>query len=206
MGSRMATASTSASTSRPRALGFAPVLLAAFVVLTPASPALAGRLESFRGHFGLGYAKLLNPDSPAGSLSASAGVDYPVRPALRAGVDVGFFLLGSRVVDSGSLSAGVDYSAFEVMALAHWTPPGGPIALISAGPGLLHASASLSSSAPAAFGGVAVGETALGAGVGLSVLPRRDSLVKAGAEIGVRTAWLERRTWTIAFARGVVHY
>ncbi len=213
-----ATASRSASTSRGRiaalraaarriAARMIAALLAAASLPAAVVPAAAGpRLESFQGHLAIGYAKLLNPGSPGGSLAIGAGVDYPVHAGLRAGVDVGFLLLGSQVFERGSLAAELDHSVFEALALVHWTPSRGPIGLVSVGPGLFHARADLSSSGPAAFSDLAVEETAPGAAINLTAIARRSSPVKAGFEFGVRALWLPNETWTVAVGGLTVHY
>src|SRR5262245_54280886 len=120
MRSAMAIASRSASISR-RLVGIA------MLALLPAAhgPATASPLGAIEGHLGLGYGQLVSIGDPAanplavnekqkapggGSLGVGAGVDFPVRGSLRAGVDIGFDLLGSTVVESGSQSADVDFS------------------------------------------------------------------------------------------------
>src|SRR5262245_13409374 len=68
-------------------------------------------IDPMRGHLSLGYAQLFITDAPGGSLSITGGVDFPVASRLRAGVDLGYNLLGSRSVERGSLSTNVSYSA-----------------------------------------------------------------------------------------------
>jgi hypothetical protein len=109
------------------------------------------------------------------------------------------------LVERGSLSADVDYSVFEVVALLHWVPPAGPWR-ISAGPGLFHGRADLSSSGPVAFGDLAVDETNAGAALSVELLSRRESLLRAGVELGARTMWMSHETWTLALGRLTVHY
>src|SRR5947209_2370509 len=98
--------------------------LSASAVRAPAAP-----LSDLQGHLALGYAKLFATDAPGGSLSVGAGLDLPVSGPFRAGVDVGYHLLGTRTVERGSFFASVDYSVFEADLLAHWQPTGaGPLA------------------------------------------------------------------------------
>jgi len=170
-----------------------------------AAPSIASAADLLRGHLAVGYAKLLNRGAPGGSMMVGAGVDLPVRGTLRAGADVGFALLGSRIVERGSLAADLDYSLFEAVAFAHWKPPDGPLR-VSLGPGLFHVRADLSSSGPAAFSDLAVEETAPGAALGVTLMTRRESLLRAGFELGVRAVWLPDGTWTVALGRLTVHY
>ena len=158
MWSRTATASRSDSVSdAPRSAAVAAA--AALALALSAAPARSGlKLDDFRGHVALGYGQALVNDGPAyypggerlaaGSLSFTAGIEYPVRPTLDAGLEIGSSLLGTRLIERGSLGAELDYSVFELVALARWTPPYGPFA-ISAGPGVFHARADLTSSGAA---------------------------------------------------------
>lgn len=213
MKSRMATASPSASTNRR-------LLVAALALAMAASRAEAGPLSKIEGHLALGYGQLVSIGDPAvnplvasekqkppggGSLGIGAGVDVPVSGWLRAGVDIGFNLLGSQVVESGSLSADVDYSLFEALALLHWLPPSGPWR-VSVGPGLFHPRTDLTSSGPVQFGYLAVDENAPGASLSVEWVSRRPSLVRGGLELGVRRIWLTDQSWTVAVARLMVHY
>ena len=61
-------------------------------------PARAMSIAPFRGHLGIGYAKLFATDAPGGSLSAAAGIDHPLYRGTRLGLDFGYHLLGSRNV------------------------------------------------------------------------------------------------------------
>ena len=217
MRSGTATASRSASTSRRL---FAALAIAALA--GAARPAAAGSpFATIQGHLTLGYVQLasigdpaVNPLAPSekakppsgGSLGFGAGVDIPVRGPLRAGVDVGFDLLGSTIVESGSLSADVEYSLFEALALLHWQPPQGPWR-VSVGPGLFHPRADLSSSGPVAFAYLAVDENAPGAALNVELVSGRpESLLRAGLEVGIRRIWLSDQNWTVALARLTVHY
>ena len=84
-------------------------LLALLVVAAPACA--AARFGEVGGHLSIGYGKLLIADAPGGSMSMGVGLDYPLAPTLRAGLDLGYDLLGSRTVQRGSLFGAVDYSA-----------------------------------------------------------------------------------------------
>lgn len=214
---RTATASTFASTSRSPAAVSVPArargAVATFITLIALATLLVTRgvaaagpsLDSIRGHFGLGYAQLMNTGSPGGSLGFGAGLDLPVRKSLRFGVDIGFELLGSQVVERDSvLSADLEYSLFETFALLHWIPR--EPWRISIGPGLVHSRADLSSSSPVAFGDLAVDETAPGGALSLQWLTGGATPLRAGLEVGVRTAWMEHGTWTVMVGRVTVHY
>ncbi|HZM28140.1 MAG TPA: hypothetical protein VFB89_12325 [Gemmatimonadales bacterium] len=180
------------------------VLLLVAVAFLAARPAAALTLEQVGGHFGFGYGQLLNDDPPAGSLAFGAGVDIPVLPSLRAGIDLGFDLLGSRVEERGSVSADVEYSMFEVFGLLHWTPR--DAWRLSMGPGLVHARGDLSSSGPVAFEDLAVNEAAPGGSLSVQWLMGSKSPLRVGVEAGVRTAWMESETWTVMLGRLMVHY
>ena len=131
---KTATASRSASTSSVRPALIALIALFGALAAEPAAAALSW--SDLHGHMGLGYAKLLNSGSPAGSLAIGAGAELPLRSNLSAGVDLGFSLLGSQTFERGSLNADLDYSMFEALLLLHYAPERGPIARISFGPGV----------------------------------------------------------------------
>src|SRR6185503_6902493 len=80
----------------------------------------APKLADVGGHLQLGYAHVFADDAPGGSLSIGTGLDVPVATNLRAGLDVGYHLLGSRTLIQGSLSSGLDFSVFEALALVRW--------------------------------------------------------------------------------------
>jgi hypothetical protein len=185
-----------------RAAGLALLLAAA-----SASPSTASTLSEIRGHMGLGYSKLFIADGPAGSLSVGAGLDVPAGP-IRAGVDIGFHLLGGRTVTSGSLIANVDYSAFEADLLAHWTPPWrGPLGRLSVGPALFSARAELSTSGGGlAFSNLAVEETVPGAVVIATLLSRSQSPVRVGLEASFRRAFLNGDDWALGAVRLAFYY
>ncbi|MBI5709563.1 MAG: hypothetical protein HZC42_04550 [Candidatus Eisenbacteria bacterium] len=185
-------------------------VVAALLALAPAAAGAAGRLESVGGHLAVGYAKLFTAEAPGGSLSLAGGLDYPLSATLRAGVDIGYHLLGSRIVERGSLFASVDYSLFETEALVHWQPRSlGPVARLSAGPALLAANGTLSTAGGGAgFSDLAVDELAGGFALGATLMSRRPTPVRLGLDLGARVAFLSRRheTWTLAIARVAVHY
>ena len=187
-----------------RALGA--LLLAAFV----ASPAIAAeerfsnRLE---GHLSVGYAKLFSNDAPSGSLSVGGGLDYPVAGAFRAGIDIGFDLLGTRSVERGSLAANVNYSEFDAAALVHWMPHLGPLERVSVGPAFVSARADLSTAGGgAAFSDLAVEQSGGGLVADVTFMQAAGRPVRLGVEAGVRKAWLRDTDWTVAVARLTVHY
>lgn len=186
---------------------FAALAVLALVIAAPSAHA-EGRLAKFRGQLGIGYAKLVGDETPGGSFSMSAGVDYPVSGRLRAGVAFGYDLLGGRIVERGSFVAGLDYSMVEMLALAHWTPASlGPLRRISLGPGLFGAHADLSASAGGAgFSDLAVDEVAPGFALDGTVMQGGDSPVRIGLEVGVRMVFLSDDTWTMALVRLAFHY
>jgi hypothetical protein len=180
--------------------------------LLTASPAGAADgstwLDTVGGHLSVGYAKLFIADAPGGSISLGGGVDLPVVPHLRAGVELGYHLLGSRTLERGSLLATVDYSVFEAIAFAHWLPENlGPIGRISVGPALIAAKGELSSSGGGAgFSDVAVSEIAPGAALDVTLMAHSSSPVRVGLELGARTAFLANDTWSLATARVTAHF
>ncbi len=177
-------------------------------LLASAPPAAAAlHLEPWKGHLQIGYAQLFIADAPGGSFAAGGGVDYPVTPCARVGVDVGYHLLGTRTVDRGSLTANVDYSLFEAAALLHLaTDRLGPVSRVSVGPSLMAARASISATGGGAgFLDLAVDKVVAGAvleGTWLS----HAAPVRLGFELGVRVAFVPSETWAIATARLAVHY
>ena len=199
-----------ASSRRKRAASAARALACSALALALATPpALAqDRLAKVRGHLGVGFAKLFADASPAGSFSLGAGLDYPLAGEWRAGVAFGYDLLGGRVVERGSLIANVDYSVFEMVALAHWESSRlGPLGRLSFGPGLFSARAELSTAGGgASFSDLAVEQVAPGISLGGTLIRRGDSPVRIGFEAGASVAFLDNQTWTVAAARLVFHY
>lgn len=193
-------------------LGRMVVLIGVVWGLTAAAPCSAGlRFAEVDGHVAIGFGHLFTSDTtatPGGSISIGGGIDYPLTPTLRAGLDVGYHLLGSRTLTQGTLTSGIDYSVFEALALLHWTPLGhGPQLIVSGGPGLFSARASLApTSVGATFSPQAVEETRVGGALSLAVTRRKLSPVRVGLEVGVRMIPLEQFTWTVASARIVMLY
>jgi hypothetical protein len=165
--------------------------------------------ENLKGHLAVGYSKLFIADAPGGSFSVSAGIDAPLRRGLRAGINLGYHLLGSRsVVRDSILVANVDYSLFEAIACVNWYPEHlGPVGIISVGPGVMSARATLSTGGGgAAFSDLAVEEVAPGVAADVTLIRRSSSPVRAGLELGGRVAFVEHETWTLLGARLAVHY
>ena len=183
--------------------GWVIALLGAVGLWAAAPPARAFELSSVRGHMTLGYSHLSVSDTsgtPGGSLSFGAGVDLPLASRLRAGVGMGYHVLGSRTLVQGTLSSGIDYSVFEATAMVHWSPlHSGPDLIVSAGPGLFHAKAELAAtSVGLAFTPQAIDETAFGAALDVSVVRRKPTPVRAGVVAGLRYIPLDHVNWTVA--------
>jgi len=189
-------------------------VVAAVIMLAIPCAGRASGLDRLGGHMSVGYGKLISAGAPAGSISFTGGLDLPVARTFRAGIDLGYDLLGANTEARGSLSANVSYSAFEAVAFVHWLPQHlGPVGRISAGPLLLAAHADLSAAAGGAgFSDLAVGETAPGiAGevsfIGHSDLPSGEPPpVRLGMQLGGRVGFLRDETWTVLSARITIHY
>jgi hypothetical protein len=169
------------------------------------------RLADVSGHVAIGFSHVSSSDStstPGGSLSVAGGIDIPVTARLRAGLDLGYHLLGSRTLTQGSLASGLDYSVFEALAMVHWTPlDRGPQLIVSGGPGLFVAKATLAAtSVGLAFTPQAIDETRAGGALSLAVIRRRPSPVRVGIEVALRVVPLESTTWTLASARIAMRY
>jgi hypothetical protein len=181
-------------------------------VLVQSAPSAAhARLADVRGHLAIGYGRVFSSDTtdtPGGSLSMGAGLDYPIGAGLRAGVDIGYHSLGTVRLDQGSISTELDFSVLEALALVHWFPSaGGRRFVLSGGPGMFSARAILASSPVGAiFSRSAIDQWRAGAAVSASIVRRQPSPVRVGLEAGVRVVPLERFTWTLAMARVVIHY
>lgn len=185
-----------------------PVLLAA-VALCAAAPASAGlRLDAWKGHLSVGYARLFSDSlAPGGSISAAAGLEYPLAERWRLGATAGFNLLGSSIVRRGSVTAGLDYSMFDAALLATWLPPAGPFTRLSAGPGVASARAELAvAGGGALFRDLPVGEVRPEFAAEATLGSRRQQIVAVGAELGVRVVPVEQGTWTLLTARLAVHF
>jgi hypothetical protein len=185
------------------------ILAIAAALIAAAVPSAAGpRLADVRGHLLLGYAKLFASQAPGGSLSVGAGADLPVSGGLRAGLDLGYHLLGSQTLVQGTLSTGLDYSLFEALAQLHWAPGSGePQVILAGGPGLFVARANLASSpVGASFSHHAIEESSPGFALSATVARRRLSPVRIGLEAGLRIVPLDAETWTLATARIAILY
>jgi hypothetical protein len=171
-------------------------------------PAAAFEISRVRGHLAVGYGKLFIGEPPGGSMSMAGGVELPITDAFSSGIEVGYHLMGSHTELRGSLLADVDYSLFETSLLLYWTPPWrGPVGRISFGPGLYNARAELSASGGGAgFTDLAVDQTAAGLAAGVEFLSRKPSVLRLGAELGARLAFVSDEAWSGAVARVVVHY
>jgi hypothetical protein len=99
----------------------------------------------------------------------------------------------------------VDYSAFEIQALARWLMPGAPLE-VSLGPGVMSARADLTSVGVAGFDDLAVEETRPSASLSLTAIQRKPAPVRVGFELAGRVTWLTDDTWMLLGARLAVHY
>ncbi len=188
-----------------RVLWRALVLFALLLVHAPAFA--AARFGEVGGHLSIGYAKLVTTDAPGGSISMGAGLDYPLARTLRAGLDLGYDLLGSRTVQRGSLFGSVDYSAFEATAFLHWLPQRGLVRRVSLGPALVNAHGDLSvTGGGAGFSDLAVQESAAAVAAQVTLMPARPAPVRLGLELGGRLAFLAGDDWTLLSLRATVHY
>ena len=173
-------------------------------------PAHAGamRLEPWRGHVSFGYGRLSSDMyAPGGSISVAGGVDYPVSPGFRVGPVIGYSLLGTYDVTRGSITAGLDYSLFDVALQAHWLPTKGPIARVSFGPGFAAARTALQvGGGGAGFLDLAVDEVRPELALDVSALPRRMRIVAVGLEAGVRYVPVQRVSWLLSTLRFTIHY
>lgn len=182
--------------------------------LAAPAPAEAFEWSAVRGHAGLGVAQLVSPsDAPGGSLSVGGGLDVPVASGWRAGVAIGYHMLGSETARSGSgtgsLVANLDYNGFETMALAHWEPRGlGPLARVSLGAGVFngHVEISATGGGGAAFRERARSDTAPALGLDATLMRGRRAPVRVGLELSTRMAFFDEDPWTMAAARVVFHY
>lgn len=194
-----------------RVLWLTLILLA--LLLVPAPVDAAARFSEMGGHFSIGYAKLSTADasggsiSPGGSISMGAGLDYPVTPALRAGLDLGYDLLGSQTAQRYGNSAAVDYSALEVAAFLHWLPRQGPVRRVSLGPALVSGQRTLSTTGGSTeFDDLAGPVTAGAVAAQITLMQSKPAPVKLGLELGGRRAFLAGQDWTLLSVRATVHY
>jgi hypothetical protein len=183
------------------------------LLLVPGSAGAAARFGEVGGHFSIGYAKLSTADasggsiSPGGSISMGAGLDYPLAPALRAGLDLGYDLLGSLTFPRGSMFGAVDYSALEVIAFLHWLPQRGPVRRVSLGPALVNGKRILSvTGGGAGFDDLAGPVTAGAVAAQVTLMKAKPAPVKLGLELGGRLAFMAGADWTLLSVRATVHY
>lgn len=182
-------------------------MLAVAAALACVAPAARADLQQWSGHLAVGYSKLFVDGAPGGSIGMAGGVDYPVVRSWRAGVDVGYHLLGTRTVDRGSLIADVDYSLFELDALMHYVPARGIVRRISAGPALFAPHAAINAAGGGAgFADLSREETAGGFALGATIGAPSHSPVNLGLEVDFRQAFLTEETWTLTYVRAVILY
>jgi hypothetical protein len=182
------------------------VVLAA---VAAAGPALAGmRLEAWKGHVAVGYAKLYSDSlAPAGSISAAGGVEYPLSERWLLGPTVAFNLLGSSTAHRGSVTAGLDYSLFDAAMLLTYLPARGPVTRLSFGPGVASARAELAvAGGGALFRDLPVGEVKPAFAAEATVMPRHAKFVAVGAQLGTRIIPVKQGTWTLLTARLAIHF
>lgn len=200
--------------SMVRASGGIASVAATMILLALPAAVRASALGQLGGHLAVGYGQLVISGAPGGSISFTGGMDLPVRPTLRVGVDLGYHLLGSSTVDRGSLSANVSYSAFEAVAFAHWLPRHlGPVGRVSVGPMLMAAHADISAAAGGAgFSDLAVGETAPGVAGEVTLISHANRPtgnappVRVGFQLGGRLGFVGHENWTLLSGRLTVHY
>jgi hypothetical protein len=176
-------------------------------LLGTATPVRAFDWSRVQGHTSFGYGRLTVAHAPGGSVGITVGFDYPIRPGLDAGIDLGLSLYGNRIVSRGSLDATIDYGSQEVLFLTHWQVKLGPLTRVSIGPGLTHARAELSVSAGGAeFLDLAVDDVAPTAAVDLAMIRRRPAPVRVALITGWRGAFLEGEDWHQFSLRFGIHY
>lgn len=185
-------------------------LFAALVTLASFAPsAHAGlALDRWKGHIAFGYGKLVSDSlAPGGSLSAAAGVEYPVRTNWRVGPTLSFHLLGSSTTKRGSVTCGVDYSVVDVAMMATWLPPRSWVSRVSFGPGVASAHADLAIAAGgAAFSDLAVQQTSPEFALDVTLMPRRMKVVGIGAELGTRIFPTDPGVWSVWTGRVAIHF
>ncbi len=182
------------------------IALAALAVARDAGAGL--RVERWKGHVAIGYAKVFSDSlAPGGSLSASGGVEYPLNDHWRLGSSLSFDLLGSSNVTRGSVQAALDYSLFEAALLATWLPARGPVARVSFGPGVANARSELSvAGGGAEFRDLPVGETKAEGALDVTVMPRSMTVVAPALELGLRVIPVSQGTWTLVTTRFAIHF
>ncbi len=172
------------------------------------APAHADLVQDVRGHLALGYARLFIEDAPQGSASFGAGLAYPVRSDLSAGVAIDYHLLGGHTAKRDGQTADVDYSLFVADAALDWRPrAAGPVRMVSLLAGLYHARAEVTSSFDALeFLDLARSETVPGFGLAVTLMPGPARSLEAGLELAGHVALLEAENWGLVTARLAVHY
>lgn len=183
--------------------------LAAALALATAWPGRAAAFDLHRvnGHLSFGYGRLLVSDPPAGSLNFAGGLDYPLGAGMREGLDLGFYLFGSRSVNRGSLNATVDYSAIDLVAFTHFDLSRGPLARVSLGPGLSHVRAELSTAAGGAmFLDLAASDLVPTAALDLTFMRHKPTPVRIAVVLSARTALRRGEDWNHISARFGFHY
>lgn len=184
-------------------------LLPAALAACAAAPASAGlRFEEWKGHLAVGYARVSSDTlAPAGSISAAAGLEYPVAERWRIGASAAFNLLGSSIVRRGSVTAGLDYSLFDAALLATYLPARGPFARLSIGPGVASARAELAvAGGGALFRDLPVGEVRPEFAAQATLMSREPRIVAVGLELGTRIVPVKQGTWTLFTARLAIHF
>lgn len=190
-----------------------PTLTLVALLLVPTPARAAARFSELGGHFSIGYAKLVTADasggsvSPGGSISMGAGLDYPLTRRLRAGLDLGYDLLGSHTFPRDGNLAAVDYSAFGITAFLHWLPERGPVRRVSLGPALVNGRRVLSvTSSGAGFDDLAGPVTGGAVAAQVTLMKAKPAPVKLGLELGGRLAFMAGDDWTLLSVRATVHY
>jgi hypothetical protein len=185
-----------------------PVSLAALAACC-AGPASAGmHLDAWKGHLAVGYSRVFSDSlAPAGSISASLGVEYPIAKRWLLGPSVAFNLLGSSVVTRGSVTAGLDYSCFDAALLATYLPGAGPFTRLSIGTGVASARSELAvAGGGALFRDLPVEEVQPEFAAEVTLGSRKQKIVAIGAELGLRVVPVTKGTWTVFTARLAVHF
>ena len=167
------------------------------------------RLEEWKGHISLGFAHAFADSlAPAGSMSVSGGVDYPLTTAWRVGPVLSFNLLGSTNVTRDLLTAGLDYSLLEAAVMFTHVNAHGPINRWSVGPGVASPHAELS----IAYGGLGFRDLPVSGvrpelAADVTVMSRHMPLVAVGLELGARVVPIpSRATWTLLSGRLAIHF
>ena len=184
-------------------------LIVAALAAAGAGPSRAGMsLDAWKGRLGVGYARVFSDSlAPAGSMSASLGVEYPIATRWLLGPSVGFNLLGSSTVTRGSVTAALDYSHFDVALLATYLPARGPFTRLAFGSGVASARAELAvAGGGALFRDLPVDEIQPEFAAEATLGSRKQKIVAIGLELGVRVIPVTQTTWTVFTARLGVYF